>query len=119
MNVLLVEDNQVNQLVAIGILKKIGVSYSLASNGKEAVELVSRSSFDLVLMDCAMPIMDGYQATKKIRKLEVAWKKLPIIAMTAHAMVGDRDISLQAGMNEHITKPISLKKINEILKQYL
>lgn len=118
LSVLLVEDNQVNQLVAVGILKRLKVTYVVANNGAEALQAVKNERFDLVLMDCAMPLMDGYESTRQIRKLNVPWKELPIVAMTANAMVGDREISLEAGMNDHITKPVNLKKIQSVLQQF-
>ncbi len=118
LSVLLVEDNQVNQMVAVAILKKLKVSITVANNGVEALRAIKDSNFDLVLMDCAMPTMDGYQATKKIRELDVSWSNLPIVAMTAHAMVGDKEVSLQAGMNDHITKPINIGKIKSVFDHF-
>jgi len=118
LKILLVEDNHVNQLVAEGILRKLQVATVVVNNGLEALELVKKHSFDLILMDCAMPIMDGYKATKAIRELDVSWAELPIIAMTANAMVGDREKSIAAGMNEHLTKPINLMKIQQILQRF-
>ncbi|MBF0165048.1 MAG: response regulator [Magnetococcales bacterium] len=103
--VLLVEDNEINQQVARELLEEEGVAVSIARNGEEALEAVRRDPFDLVLMDVQMPIMDGYAATRAIRA-EVRFKGLPIIAMTANAMSGDREKCIQAGMNDHISKPI-------------
>jgi CheY-like chemotaxis protein len=103
--VLLVEDNEINQQVAKEILESAGLNVSLAENGQEGVSAVKENNYDAVLMDIQMPVMNGYEATREIRKDE-RFKDLPIIAMTAHAMAGDENKSLQSGMNGHITKPI-------------
>ena len=104
--VLLAEDNEINQLVASELLKEVGVNVTIVTNGKQALEKVGESEFDLVLMDIQMPLMDGLTATREIRKLGGSFEKLPIVAMTAHAMSGDRDKSLDVGMNDHLNKPI-------------
>jgi len=104
--ILLVEDNEINQLLAKEILEEAGFVVTIANDGDEAVKLVHEKPFDAVLMDVQMPVMDGHQATREIRK-EARFKDLPIIAMTAHAMTGDKEKSIEAGMNQHITKPIS------------
>ena len=103
--VLLVEDNEINQEVAQGILRGAGLIVTIAKDGREAVEAVKKNSYDAVLMDIQMPIMDGYEATRAIRK-DSGYKHLPIIAMTANVMAGDAEKSLKAGMNAHIGKPI-------------
>jgi signal transduction histidine kinase/CheY-like chemotaxis protein len=103
--VLLVEDNEINQQVALEILERARLDVSLAENGQEAVSAVKEKDYDVVLMDIQMPLMNGYEATGAIRS-DPRFKDLPIIAMTAHAMAGDEDKSLQAGMNGHVTKPI-------------
>ena len=102
---LLVEDNEINQQVAQEILENAGFFVELAEDGQIAIEKVTKSPFDLVLMDIQMPVMDGYTATETIRK-EKRFDKLPIIAMTANAMVGDREEAMNAGMNDHVAKPI-------------
>jgi CheY-like chemotaxis protein len=104
--ILLVEDNEINQQFAQELLEGVGFEVIIANNGREAVNAVQADKFDAVLMDVQMPVMDGYQATSEIRKHE-RFRDLPIIAMTAHAMAGDREKSLAAGMNDHITKPIN------------
>jgi signal transduction histidine kinase/DNA-binding response OmpR family regulator/HPt (histidine-containing phosphotransfer) domain-containing protein len=109
--VLLVEDNEINQQVAREIIEGAGLNVDLATNGQEAINAVKENSYDAVLMDVQMPVMDGYTATKAIRKWEGGMRNegndpIPIIAMTAHAMAGDKEKSLQAGMNDHVTKPI-------------
>lgn len=104
LNVLLVEDVQMNQELAIEILSKKSIKVSLANNGQEAVEQVQQNTFDVVLMDMQMPVLDGCQATEAIREFN---RRLPIIAMTANAMTGDKNKCLAAGMNDYITKPIN------------
>jgi CheY-like chemotaxis protein len=117
--ILLVEDNALNQKVAIGYLKETHADIDVASNGKEAIDLLQSERFDVVLMDIQMPVMDGLTATTLIRKKLKS--KIPIIAMTAHAMVGDVDKSLAVGMNAHIVKPIEpdtlFKVLDEIVNQ--
>jgi CheY-like chemotaxis protein len=103
--VLLVEDNEINQQVAREILEGMGLSVSAANDGREAVIAVQEGTYDVVLMDVQMPVMDGYEATRAIRS-DPRFKGLPIIAMTAHAMAGDREKSIAAGMNDHVSKPI-------------
>jgi CheY-like chemotaxis protein/HPt (histidine-containing phosphotransfer) domain-containing protein len=116
--VLLVEDNEINQQVAMEILAGAGVKVSLATNGQEAVKAVSENDYDAVLMDVQMPVMDGYEATRVIRR-DPRHHDLPIIAMTAHAMAGDRANSLAAGMNDHVTKPIDPDALYRTLGQYI
>lgn len=102
---LLVEDNEINQEVARELLEGVGLDVSIAANGHEALKAVRKKKFDAVLMDIQMPVMDGFQATHEIRKDE-QFEKLPIIAMTAHAMAGDKEKCINAGMNDYISKPI-------------
>ncbi len=104
-HLLLVEDNEINQLIAEELLKNVGYTIDIANNGQEALDLLAEKHFDLVLMDIQMPIMDGLTASRKIREHK-EFKHLPIVAMSAHAMTGDKEISLANGMNDHITKPI-------------
>jgi len=119
--VLVVEDNAVNQKVAQGLLKKFGVQVDLAANGEEALDTLKNLAFDLVFMDCQMPVMDGYEATQQIRLPEskVLNREIPIIAMTANSMEGDRDKCLGVGMNDFISKPINPNKLQEALKNWL
>ncbi|WED21141.1 response regulator [Vibrio sp. JC009] len=107
-HILLVEDNEVNQELAMELLRKAEIKVTVANNGAEALEKVAGQEFDGVLMDCQMPVMDGYAATRHIREKE-KYAALPIIAMTANAMVGDREKVLAAGMNDHIAKPIDVE----------
>jgi len=103
-HVLLVEDNQINQLVARTILQKPGYTVTIANNGQEAIEQVSKQEFSLVLMDCQMPVLDGYEATRNIRT-DRKFGSLPIIAVTANVMERDRGKCLSSGMNDYMTKP--------------
>ncbi len=104
--ILVVEDNQVNQKVVTAVLRKRGYSIEMANNGREALsKLEEASDFDLILMDVQMPVLDGLEATRLIRK-DLRWKTLPIVAMTAHAMSGDKERCLDAGMNGYISKPV-------------
>jgi len=115
--VLLVEDNEINMELALELLKDVGIECDSAWNGAEAIEKLKESSFDLVLMDIQMPIMDGLTASRKIR--EEINKELPVLAMTAHAMKGEREKSLAAGMNDHITKPIDPEHLYMTLRSFL
>jgi len=108
LRILVAEDNQVNQRLALAVLRRMGHHVTLATTGAEAVETWKREAFDLVLMDIQMPEMDGLEATRNIRALEQpGGARTPIIAMTAHAMGGDRERCLDAGMDDHVTKPIN------------
>jgi CheY-like chemotaxis protein len=117
--VLLVEDNEINQQVAKEILAGAGLNVDLAINGQEAVNAVKENEYDAVLMDVQMPVMDGYTATREIRNLKSEIRNVPIIAMTAHAMAGDEDKSLQAGMNGHVTKPIDPDQLFSTLQKWV
>ena len=108
--VLLVEDNAINRELAFELLSEAGILVSVACDGQEALEMLASQNFDCVLMDCQMPVMDGYTATRKLRE-QPRWEKLPVIALTANAMVGDRDKVLAAGMNDHIAKPIKIDEV--------
>ncbi len=116
--ILLVEDNSINQEVATAFLEEAGMTVTVVSNGRECLAALQQASYDLVLMDIQMPEMDGLEATRRIR-CDDHLRKLPIIAMTAHAMAGDRDKSLAAGMNEHITKPIDQAELYQTLKSWI
>ncbi|MBD3609906.1 MAG: response regulator, partial [Gammaproteobacteria bacterium] len=105
--ILVVEDNAINQKVAAGILKKFGFNPVLVNNGQEAVDALSEQDYDLVFMDCQMPILDGYDATRKIRTIETENRHTNIIAMTANAMKGDKERCIECGMDDYISKPIN------------
>jgi CheY-like chemotaxis protein len=118
MRILLVEDNLVNQLVAQRMLQNIGADVQLAVNGQEALQRLTASTFDVVLMDCQMPVMDGFAATRAIRAIEAqrgSGRRLPIIALTANVMSEDRELCAAAGMDAHLGKPIESKKLIECL----
>jgi len=116
--ILLVEDNEINQIIAVELLKIEGYSVDIAANGREAIEMLEKGDYALVMMDIQMPVMDGISATIEIRKNE-RFKDLPIIAMTAHAMTGDREKSIEAGMNDHVTKPIEPELFCEVLHKWM
>ncbi len=119
--ILLAEDNSTNQQVALGILKKMGLSADAAANGREAVELLRSLPYDLVLMDVQMPEMDGLEATRQIRNPQsgVLNHDIPIVAMTAHAMRGDQERCIEAGMNDYIAKPVSPHALAGVLEKWL
>src|SRR5262249_32831685 len=115
LHILLAEDNMVNQRLAVRILEKFGHHVSIVANGQLAVEAVQREPYDLILMDVQMPIMGGFEATQHIRKWESenhVEHRIPIIALTAHAMIGDRDKCMAVGMDEYVTKPL---RFNELI----
>ena len=118
--ILLVEDNQMNQELAVSLLNSVGLTAMIASNGKEALEMLKKDAFDLVLMDIQMPIMDGLTATKEIRAREDEYfKKVPILAMSARAFQKDTEECLEAGMNAHIVKPIDPTVLYEEMAKFL
>ena len=119
LRILLVEDNSIDLRVAQQLLKKLGyTSVEPAANGAEAVRLVERQEFDVILMDVQMPEMNGYEATQRIRAQEVAsGRHTPIIALTAHAMKGDRESCLSAGMDDYLSKPIQQRELAAILER--
>jgi two-component system sensor histidine kinase/response regulator len=116
--VLLAEDNEINQQVAQEMLERAGLVVGIANNGEQAVQRVKAETYDAVLMDIQMPVMGGFEATQEIRK-DGRFKDLPIIAMTAHAMAGDREKSLAAGMNDHVTKPIDPDELFSALLRWI
>jgi polar amino acid transport system substrate-binding protein len=116
--VLLVEDNEINQELAMELLVSNGLSVQVANHGREALELLEQASFDGVLMDCQMPVMDGYTATREIRRRE-KFRGLPVLAMTANAMAGDREKALAAGMNDHIAKPINVRELFVTMSKWI
>lgn len=120
-HILLAEDNPVNQLVARKMLEKYNLSITIMNNGDEAVKELKEHNFDLILMDCQMPLMDGYEATGIIRKLEIYQKRerTPIIALTANAMAGDNDKCFEAGMDDYISKPLRQSDLERVLIKWL
>jgi signal transduction histidine kinase/DNA-binding NarL/FixJ family response regulator len=120
--VLLVEDNRINQLVAQAMLEKLGLSVTVAAGGAEAVRLIQQQAFSMVLMDCQMPGMDGFEATRRIREWEKnsqARSPLPIVAQTANAMAGDREACLAAGMSDYLAKPVTGAALEKVVDSWL
>jgi two-component system sensor histidine kinase/response regulator len=117
--ILLVEDNKVNQLVGSKVLQNLGYSFTIANNGVEAVSAFRSGTYDAIIMDCQMPEMDGYEATAAIRQSEGSASHIPIIAMTAAAMEGDREKCIAAGMDDFVTKPIRLDAVSTALARWV
>jgi signal transduction histidine kinase/DNA-binding response OmpR family regulator len=117
--VLLAEDNIVNQKLAVRMLEKLGCRVDVAADGQEAINMLAMLPYDLVFMDCEMPELDGYAATREIRRREGPSRHTPIIAMTAHAMAGDREKCLGAGMDDYISKPVHMVNLEEALRRWL
>jgi CheY-like chemotaxis protein len=118
--VLVVEDNPVNQRLVKAMLTRLGLDTDSANNGMEAVTMLMQARYDAVLMDCQMPVMDGYQATMEIRRSQSAGTRhVPIIALTANVMEGDRQKCLDAGMDDYLSKPYSLHDLEKMLTRWL
>lgn len=119
--VLLVEDHPVNQKVAQKLLERLGLSVDVAENGEVALDKLGRQAYAMVLMDCQMPVLDGYSATRRLREIESEQGKprMPVIAMTAHAMSGDRERCLQAGMDDYLSKPLDRQLLEQTLTRWL
>jgi CheY-like chemotaxis protein len=117
LSVLLVEDNMVNRTLALEMLQRLGCDAMHAGNGIEALDALDKEDFDVVLMDCQMPVMDGFIATRKLRERELLKKKEPtrVVALTANALAGDREACLAAGMNDYLAKPFTLAQLRNIL----
>ncbi len=118
-SVLVVEDNQTTQFLILQLLKRLGYVSALATNGREAVEKYRSASYALILMDCQMPILDGYEATREIRSIEREGVHVPIVALTANAMSGDRERCLDCGMDDYLPKPIDPKALRQILARWI
>jgi CheY-like chemotaxis protein len=116
---LVVEDNIANLKVAVRMVEKLGYRADVAANGMEAVRVLSEMHYDAVLMDCHMPEMDGFDATREIRKNEQDGRHTPVIAMTASALSGDRERCLAAGMDDYISKPIKMHVVAAVLERWL
>jgi CheY-like chemotaxis protein len=115
---LLVEDNIINQKIAEKMLSNIGLSTEIAANGQEAIKMIQEqtNSYDVIFMDVQMPVLNGLDATKQLREMQI---EIPIVAMTANALKGDREICLEAGMNDYIGKPVKMDDLEDILKRWL
>ncbi len=116
--ILIVDDNEINRVVAVDLLNELGYPSETACNGAEAVEKAKSAAYGVILMDCQMPELDGYEATRRIRALPEPASKVPIIALTAHALAGDRDRVLSAGMDDYTTKPIRVRTLEQLLRRW-
>jgi two-component system sensor histidine kinase/response regulator len=117
--VLVAEDNEVNQEVALEMLSELGYAAGLAKNGLEAVQALEHQEYAVVLMDCQMPVMDGYQAAQEIRRRANGGRRIPIVAVTAHALVGEREKAMAAGMDDYLAKPITPRALQEVLEKWV
>lgn len=119
--VLLAEDTKLNQVVAAGVLKKLGYELEIVEDGKQAVEAFMNGDFHVVLMDIMMPVMDGYEATARIRAFETREARVPtpIIGLSARAMEGDREVALEAGLDEYLTKPVREPDLKDALERWI
>ena len=117
--ILIVEDNVVNQKVAVGQLRNLGYDADVAGSGSEALEVIRNQAYDLIFLDCQMPDVDGYDVARTIRSMETAGQHVPIVAMTAHTMDGEREKCLAAGMDDFLTKPVSLQRLGGVLVRWL
>jgi two-component system sensor histidine kinase/response regulator len=117
--VLVAEDNPVNQKVAVLMLGKLGIRPEVAANGREAVEMFEMTPYDMIFMDCQMPELDGYAACREIRSREGRGRRVIIVAMTADAMEGSRELCIEAGMDDYISKPVKRGEISAALRKWL
>lgn len=118
LRVLVAEDNEINRRVIVGMLRRIGCDVTFAVDGREAVQMVTQKEFALVLMDCQMPEMDGYEATREIRRLDGRCRELPVIALTANVLPSDRAACEQAGMDDFLPKPVKLDRLREVVLRW-
>jgi CheY-like chemotaxis protein len=118
LDILLVEDNKVNQKLALRLLERLGCQAKVAASGLEALAMLEKYDFDLILMDCQMPEMDGYEATRRIREREHGTRHIPIVAITANAMESDLERCLTSGMDSYLTKPIDFAKLRDALETW-
>jgi CheY-like chemotaxis protein len=116
--VLLAEDNLVNQTLALRMLEKLGCCVDVVGNGREAVAAAARGEYALIFMDCQMPEMDGFETTAAIRQGETGSRRVPIVALTASAMQGDREACLAAGMDDYLSKPLDLRDMERMLRRW-
>jgi CheY-like chemotaxis protein len=119
LKLLLVEDDPVNQQVALRMIQRLGFQARMVANGRQALEKLAHTSFDIILMDCQMPEMDGYTATREIRRREGSAHHTTIVGLTAHALNGDREECLKSGMDDYVSKPVSLEDLAAILEKWI
>ena len=117
--ILVVEDSPVNRLVTVHVLERCGFRVHVVNDGREALEALSSQTYASVLMDCQMPEVDGYEATRELRRREGDGPRTPVIAMTAHAMTGDRERCLEAGMDDYVAKPVRSQTLVEVLERWI
>ncbi len=118
--ILVAEDLAINQLIAVRMLERLGYHVALAANGQEVLEKLKLERFDLILMDCQMPQMDGYEASRAIRSsASPEWSKIPIVAFTANTNPGDRERCLNSGMNDYVTKPVAVEDLARVLNRWV
>jgi len=117
--ILVVDDNTVNQKVVLRILRKTGYSAHAVGNGREAIKALEETDYHMILMDVQMPEMDGFETTRFIRQSQSGHERIPIIAMTAHAMKGDRELCIESGMDDYISKPIQMQTLIDIIEKHL
>ena len=117
--ILVAEDNATNQFTLLKILEKLGYRVDCVADGKEALDALRHLPYDLVLMDCQMPRMDGFEATRELRKQDEAYGRIPVIAITAKAIKGDREKCLDAGMNDYLSKPVEVDQLAAMLENWL
>ena len=116
---LVVEDNPLNREVLVAMLETLGLEVAHADNGQVALDSLRDARFDLVLMDCQMPVMDGYQATRELRQREGSGRHTPVVAVTAHAMEGDRERCLAAGMDDYLPKPVTFDALASMVGRWI
>ena len=117
--ILVVEDNDVNQELMLGILEHAGLCADVVADGKQALAALERNDYEIILMDCQMPVMDGFEATTAIRHRQDHKSRIPILALTAHAMKGDRERCLAVGMDDYLTKPIERKLLLAKIREWV
>jgi CheY-like chemotaxis protein len=117
--VLVAEDNPVNRLLVKRMFEKLGCHIDLASNGREAVDMATQSRYDIIFMDCFMPELDGYSASRELRELEQTEYRVPIIALTANAMADDRSKCIAAGMDDYLSKPVGIEDLRKSIERWV
>lgn len=117
--ILIAEDNLINQKVIERMVQKLGYRANLVANGRAAIEALSQSAYGLVFMDCQMPEMDGFEACREIRKRESGVSHIPIVAITANAMKGDRERCLEAGMDDYVSKPFKQDDLKNVIQKWI